>query len=440
MEAFYKRIVNIIGKKGTSVLLGLCICIQILAGTGVLFVYAEDETEKDTVVSQTETKEIQEPEELYAKSAVLLDGESGRVLFEKNGQEERAMASTTKIMTCILALESGKLDEIAEVSANAASQPEVRLGVREGQQFYIRDLLYSLMLESHNDSAVMIAETIGGTVEGFADMMNAKAKELGCIHTYFITPNGLDDENSEGYHHTTAEDLARIMKYCIVDSTKKSLFLEVTQTSEYQFTDVSGENSYSCTNHNAFLKMMKGAISGKTGFTSEAGYCYVGALESQGRTFVVALLACGWPNNKGYKWSDTKKLMTYGMEYFHYQDLYQKLDLPMIEVMNGIPYRNKLQGKSYVKVVHQLPQELKERGNPKKIKIRCLLRDDERIRIEYSLRKKMEAPVEKGIEVGEVRILLGKKELCTYPIVTGERIEKRDFLWCIKQLWNCFLV
>ena len=145
MEAFYKRIVNIIGKKGTSVLLGLCICIQILAGTGVLFVYAEDETEKDTVVAQTETKEIQEPAELYAKSAVLLDGESGRVLFEKNGQEERAMASTTKIMTCILALESGKLDEIAEVSANAASQPEVRLGVREGQQFYIRDLLYSLM-------------------------------------------------------------------------------------------------------------------------------------------------------------------------------------------------------------------------------------------------------------------------------------------------------
>lgn len=438
MKNFYKRIVNRMNKRGTSVLVSLCICIQILSGSGVLFVHAENQILETALETGKETKQIQEPEGLYAQSAVLMDGDSGRVLFEKNGQEERAMASTTKIMTCILALESGKIDEIVETSANAASQPEVRLGVREGQQFYIRDLLYSLMLESHNDSAVMIAEAIGGTVEGFADLMNEKAKELKCTHTYFITPNGLDEKDSTGFHHTTAEDLARMMKYCIMDSAKKSLFLEITRTREYEFSDVSGETKYACINHNAFLNMMEGALSGKTGFTAEAGYCYVGALESQGRTFVVALLACGWPNHKGYKWSDTKKLMNYGMDHFHYQNLYQKIQFPSIEVVDGIPGGNALSGKLYVEVVPKLPQELKERKN--ELKLRVLLRDDEQITMEQSLKKKVEAPMEKGTEVGRVHILLGGRELYTYPVVTAERIEKRDLLWCMLQLWNCFLV
>ena len=116
--------------------------------------------------------------QLYAQSAVLMDADSGRILFAKNGQEERAMASTTKIMTCILALENGDLSEEITVSAEAASQPAVRLGMREGQRFRLNDLLYSLMLESHNDSAVAVAECVGGTVEGFAAMMNRKAMEL----------------------------------------------------------------------------------------------------------------------------------------------------------------------------------------------------------------------------------------------------------------------
>ena len=151
--------------------------------------------------------------QLYAQSAVLMDADSGRILFAKNGQEERAMASTTKIMTCIMALENGDLSEEITVSAEAASQPAVRLGMREGQRFRLNDLLYSLMLESHNDSAVAVAECVGGTVEGFAAMMNRKAMELGCSDTYFITPNGLDAEDETGKHHTTAADLARIMKY-----------------------------------------------------------------------------------------------------------------------------------------------------------------------------------------------------------------------------------
>ena len=162
---------------------------------------------------QVEAKE--KPEELYAQSAVLMDADSGRVLFEKDGYSEKAMASTTKIMTCILALEEMQEGMSLTFSEYASSQPKVHLGANAGETFYIEDLLYSLMLESHNDVAVAIAEAISGSVEAFANKMNAKAKEIGCTDTYFITPNGLDAEDENGMHSTTAVDLARIMSYCI---------------------------------------------------------------------------------------------------------------------------------------------------------------------------------------------------------------------------------
>ena len=153
------------------------------------------------------------------------------------------MASTTKIMSCILVLEEGDLTETVTVSEEAASQPEVKLGMKSGQRFRLKDLLYSLMLESHNDSAVAVAEHIAGSVQGFADMMNRKAEEIGCDATYFITPNGLDAEDEKGVHHTTAEDLARIMKYCITDSPERDGFLEITRTESYTFSDCEGSGS-----------------------------------------------------------------------------------------------------------------------------------------------------------------------------------------------------
>ena len=114
--------------------------------------------------------------ELYAKAAVLMDGDSGRILFSKNGSEALANASTTKILTCILALESGKTEEIVTASARAANAPKVHLGMQAGQQFYLKDLLYALMLESFNDCAVAIAEHVSGSTEAFAEKMNMKAK------------------------------------------------------------------------------------------------------------------------------------------------------------------------------------------------------------------------------------------------------------------------
>jgi len=177
-------------------------------------------------VQTQESSDTDVPEELknlHAQSAVLMDADSGRIIFGKNETEIRPMASTTKIMTCILALEEADPEQICVVSQAASAQPKVRLGAPKGTEFRLNDLLYSLMLESHNDSAVMIAEAIAGSAEAFARRMNDKAREIGCKDTYFITPNGLDrvqtlPDGTQKAHATTAEDLARIMRYCITQS------------------------------------------------------------------------------------------------------------------------------------------------------------------------------------------------------------------------------
>ena len=366
--------------------------------------------------------------QLYAQSAVLMDADSGRILFAKNGQEERAMASTTKIMTCILALENGDLSEEITVSAEAASQPAVRMGMREGQRFRLNDLLYSLMLESHNDSAVAVAECVGGTVEGFAAMMNRKAMELGCSDTYFITPNGLDAEDETGKHHTTAADLARIMKYCIMDSEKKDAFLEITRTESYQFSDCDGSGSYSCSNHNSFLHMMEGALSGKTGFTADAGYCYVGALRRDDRTFIVALLACGWPNNKGYKWSDTRKLMDYALENYQYREFGTEEETVSVVVENGAA--GGFPGAGGVQIGASAETE----------PFRVLLKSGEEIDVEYDVPESVEAPVEKGQTLGTVVYSLNGGMLREYPLTADASVRKRDFSVCLSYIRDCFFL
>lgn len=373
------------------------------------------------------------PEELntlYARSAVLMDADSGRVLFGKNSQEPLPMASTTKIMTCILALEYGDLEGKATASDYAASQPKVRLGVVSGETFYLKDLLYSLMLESHNDAAVVIAETVGGSVEAFAEMMNKKAEEIGCRDTYFITPNGLDGEDENGIHSTTAEDLARIMRYCIMESAARETFLEITSTMSYVFSNADGSRSFSCVNHNAFLGMMEGALSGKTGFTNNAGYCYVGALRQDGKTFIVALLACGWPNNKTYKWSDTKKLMNYGLEHYDYRSVYQEPVLEPIPVLDGIP-DSQIPGDDAWAEVYADNEGAKEE--------RFLLRKDESVSVTYETEKSLKAPVEAGVQVGCVRYLLNGQVLMEFPIRTKTSVERIGYEWCLKYILDRFV-
>lgn len=378
---------------------------------------------------------------LYATAAVLMDADTGRVLYGKNEDAFLANASTTKILTCIVTLENADLDEVVETSAYAAGMPKVKLYIKAGEHYRLEDLLYSLMLESHNDSAVAIAEHVGGSTEGFAKMMNAKAVEIGCKNTCFITPNGLDatgtmkDETGkllEVSHGTTAEDLAKIMAYCAYQSPASETFLQITRTQSHSFTNEEGR-SFSCTNHNAFLSMMEGALTGKTGFTNKAGYCYVAALERDGRRFCLALLGCGWPNNKTYKWTDSKKLFSYGLENYVYHGInevsYDERILSPVFVENGQTER--LGQEAYAEIVV---------ADTRTYHDGILLTGDEQIRVESRMEEKLTAPVKEGDLVGTIRYMVEDICLKEEKIVAGENVEEVDFFWCVRLMLQKYVL
>jgi D-alanyl-D-alanine carboxypeptidase (penicillin-binding protein 5/6) len=333
-------------------------------------------------------------------------------------------------MTLILALENGGLYETVTVSGYAASMPQVRLGMKKGEEYRLYDLLHSLILESHNDSAVAIAEHIAGSVEDFAVLMNNKALEIGCENTYYITPNGLDAEEEGRAHSTTARDLALVMSYCIKKSVASGEFIKITQTRSYSFSDLSGRRSFSCTNRNAFLDMMDGALSGKTGYTGNAGYCYVGALESDGRTFVVALLACGWPSNKTYKWSDTRALMKYGIENFEYRG-FEGLGIPD-EVFDELAVTNaatiNLERVAYVKPKVTAPIGVEG----------ILAKKEEVINVDINRVYSVEAPVEGKMLIGYVSYSTSDGIWMRRNILIDENVDKISPKWCLERtlkLW-----
>lgn len=384
--------------------------------------------------------------ELYARAAVLMDAENGRILFSKNGDEVLPMASTTKIMTCVLALETGNPEDVLPVSSYAARQPKVHMGVQKGEHYRMEDLLYGLMLESYNDAAVVIAEYYGSKAAGlsmdcslhteeesrkavltFARKMNEKAKEIGCENTFFITPNGLDAEletdGTQKQHSCTATDLAAIMRYCAFMSPQKEMFLTITRTASRQFyslkkaqdgTFETGTRAVSAANHNAFLQMMDGMLSGKTGFTGKAGYCYVGALTKGEKSFTIALLACGWPNNRTWKWHDARLLLEYGLEAFDQRSL-QQPDLPKtLLVENG--------------------QLAKVSLNCPKKEIRMLLSRDDQTDVRVSLPGQLTAPVEKGEQVGMVSYLVNGAIYEQLPVTAAFGVPKITYCYCLKRL------
>lgn len=272
-------------------------------------------------------KQTKKPAMLSSTACCIIEKDSGQILYEKNSARKLPMASTTKIMTCIIALENGKSDDIVKVSDYAASMPKVKLYMNSGDTFRLRDLLYSLMLESHNDTAVAIAEHIGGSVKGFASLMNRKASELGCRSTHFVTPNGLDSNK----HYTTAYELCRIAAYAI----KNKNFQKIITTPSYSFSNTDGSKHYNVVNKDAFLSQYSGAIGIKTGFTNKAGYCFCGAVKRKNTTLISSVLGCGWPPNKTYKWADTKKLMDYGFNSFSKVTFKPQKRHFQIKILNG---------------------------------------------------------------------------------------------------------
>lgn len=319
-------------------------------------------------------EEIEAPD-VRALGAVLVDEKSGRVLWEKNSKEPLPNASTTKIMTCILAIESGKTSDIVTISKNAAIQPETKMGLSTGEKIELGDLLYPLMLQSSNDAAVAIAEHIAGSVEEFCDMMNEKAEDIGAEDTKFETPNGLD----KGEHHSTAYDLALITSYAL----KNDEFREIIATPEK--TVKSDKRTYKVVNKDRLLNEYDGALGVKTGFTGLAGHCFVGAAQRDGMTLISVVLGSGWGTfGKERKWTDTKNILNYGFDNYDYYTLCKEGDYIADIDING----------AYTDKVGLVVSE----------SIDIPLTESERtsLSVEFNIPDDTDAPVEKGEIIGEL--------------------------------------
>lgn len=354
----------------------------------------------------------EEDMQLNAKSAVLIDAENGRILYGKNEREKLPMASTTKIMTCIIAIENGKMDDIVDVSEYAASMPDVQLNINKGEKYYFKDLLYSLMLESHNDTAVAIAEHIGGSTEGFAGMMNEKAYSIGVFDTHFVTPNGLDSDE----HYSTAYDMALIASYALENDT----FMEIINTPAHTFSDIDGKRCFTVNNKDAFLGMMDGAVGVKTGFTGNAGYCFVGAVYKDNKKFVSAVLASGWPPHKTYKWQDTIKLMNYGNDNYEHRKIFDGSEYYReIQVDDGIADKVGVYSYGYEDI---------------------LVSDKDMIEVKEVLNEKIIAPVKKNQVVGKLVIKINSEKYREYCIKSCEYIRRKTYVWEFKRIYSSFLL
>ncbi len=238
------------------------------------------------------------PEDISAVSAILIEADSGTVIYEKNADEQRAMASTTKIMTAILTIEAGDLDSEFVADSYAIRVEGTSMGLQEGDRVSRRDLLYGILLPSGNDAANAAAVSVGGSIGGFVELMNSKAEELGLASTHFVTPSGLDAEG----HCTTARDLANLTAYAM----KNEIFREIVccSSAEVEF----GNPPYMRTlrNSNKMLTRYEGAIGVKTGFTDNARRCLVSAAERDGVTLIAVTL------NAGDDWNDHTKMLDYG--------------------------------------------------------------------------------------------------------------------------------
>ncbi|MFR5485755.1 D-alanyl-D-alanine carboxypeptidase family protein [Eubacterium sp. AF17-7] len=343
----------------------------------------------------------------YAKSAVLIDGDSGRILYEKSAHNKVSVASTTKIMTCIIVIENGNLGDMVTPSDYAIAMPKVKMHLDSKDKYKLEDLLYAMMLESYNDVAVAVAEHIAGSVEKFAELMNIKAKDIGMKDTNFVTPNGLDAKNQ----YSTAYDMALLGMY----ATNNELFVKITNTRNYSFVSENGRR-VSVSNKDAFLDKMSDAIGIKTGFTGNAGYCFVGALKNENKKLISCVLACGWPPNKGYKWNDTLSLMKYGENYNYKEIVDIQNDFVKYDVRNGVE-----------NILNTYTNE----------KFGLLLKNDDKVDKKIVISKK-NAPIFKNEVVGYENIYVNNIKIKAIEIKAKHNIKKYEFKYCLKKFFLIF--
>lgn len=262
-----------------AVLLQMILSVALLSGTSA----AQAQSENDSFLPVT------------AWSAILIDGHTKEVVYQKDADVRRYPASTTKMMTLLVALERADMNDVVTVSAKAANTEGSSLELKTGEKIVMKDLLLGMMLESGNDAAVAVAEHVAGSVPAFAKLMNEKAKQIGATHTHFVNPNGLPNVN----HYTTARDLALIAAY---GYEHYPLFRKIVSTKEARIPHHSIENT------NQLLWTYKGADGVKTGTTDAAGYCLVSSATRNKKQFIAVVL------HSEDRWRDSKVLLDYAFE------------------------------------------------------------------------------------------------------------------------------
>lgn len=344
-------------------------------------------------------------DKIGALGAVLIEADSGRVLWEKNADKPLQMASTTKIMTAILAIENANMNDEVTVSKSVLRVPEVKMHLVPGEKIKLQNLMYALMLESSNDAAVVIAEHIGGSVEAFCKMMTEKANEIGAVNTIFETPNGLD----KGQHHSTANDMAKITRYAIANPK----FVKLINTSEATFS--SNKQTYTMNNKNRLLKEFDGANGVKTGFTGLAGHCFVGAAKRNDMQLISVVLGSGWGNNgKEQKWIDTKKILSFGFQNYKKKQIITK----------GLVA-------DYTNVIHS---KTKHVGLVYSKNLILPLNDDEKIKIELEFAKNKDAPIKAGDVLGHAKVFVEDKLCGDINLLADKSALRCDFITSLKKI------
>lgn len=340
-----------------------------------------------------------------AKAMCVIERDSHRILYEKNKSQKLPMASTTKIMTAITAIENcDNLDEKFEISPKAVGISGTSLYLRKGEKLSIRDLLYGLMLISGNDASVAIGERVGGNTKNFLALMNQTAQRIGAKDTHFDNTHGLDSPT----HYTTAYDLALIASYAL----KKQTFKDIVTTKNIKITTEEGKTRY-LKNKNKLLFNMDGCCGVKTGFTNDAGRCLVSSCEREGMTLVCVVLNCG------PMFEESRTLLEHGFGEYKLYDLTEGYDFDkQIEVIAG--------RKTNVKV------------GTKENHVWYPLKDTElkRVSYVYDIEKSVEAPVEKGREVGNVKIFIDNDLHFQEKIYTMENVRRNSVWEKFKDLLN----
>lgn len=355
---------------------------------------------------------------ISSKHAIVLDRNSKEILYGKNEKIKTKMASTTKIMTSLIVIENCNLNDVVEISAKAAGTGGSRLKIKKGDKITVKDLLYGLMLRSGNDTAVALAEHVGGSVESFAVIMNKKAKELCLENTHFVTPHGLDSDE----HYTTAYELAILTDYAL----KNEIFADIVKTKTCNIS-ING-TSRAISNTNELLGNLNGVYGVKTGFTNGAGRCLVTAVKREDLDIICIVLGA---DTKKIRTTDSVKLIEYAYANFKNIDLQVKIE----EEFNN--WKNINQGRINIEKGIKNVINLKlEEYNIKKYPIKN--GTENKIKIEINANLNLIAPVEENTKIGEVTILYDNNIISEIGIITTEKTNKKGIKEYIVEILKSF--